>query len=352
MGFTFRKAERSQQKLRAAIDGPSGAGKTYSAIRLGFALIDAGLGSRLALIDTENGSASLYAGEAPDGKPWEFDSLKLDQFNPDQYVAAIDAAEKAGYDVIVIDSLSHAWVGKGGALDIVDQKSGNKFAAWKDVTPIHRKMIDKIITSKAHVIATMRSKTEYVLEPNEKGQMVPRKIGVAPVQRDGMEYEFDVYGSVDWSHQIKISKSRCSAIQDATGMKPGPAFWQPLFDWLTSAKPAITTGTTSVPDEPGAKATPTPTSPPPPSLPSDSKESPDQAYLRHSAAVAATTNIEELRVAVAAVNADNELFDTQTRTRIGREIAAKKAAVTTTAPATTGGPAEAATKTDVAGAAA
>lgn len=259
MGFQFKTATRSQQKLRAAIDGPSGAGKTFSALRMGFALIDAGLGTRLAVIDTENGSASLYAGESPDGKPWQFDTLTLEQFNPDQYSAAIEAAEKAGYDVIVIDSLSHAWVGKGGALEIVDSKGGNKFTAWKDVTPLHRKMTDAIIRSKAHVIVTMRSKTEYVLEEDDKGKKVPRKIGVAPVQREGMEYEFDVYGSVDWSHQIKISKSRCPSLQDATGVKPGPAFWQPLFDWLKTAKPAPDASPAqTVPDEPPTKTEPTP----------------------------------------------------------------------------------------------
>jgi hypothetical protein len=206
------------------------------------AMIEAGLATRLGVIDTEKGSASLYSGEAPDRKIWEFDSVQLDQFNPDQYAAALKAAEDAGFDVVVIDSLSHAWIGKGGALDLVDQKGGNKFTGWKDVTPLHRKMVDGIIGSKAHVIATMRSKTEWVMEEqlNKKGEkvQVPRKIGTAPLQRDGMEYEFDVYGSLDWSHQIKISKSRCPALQDATGIKPDYSFWQPLFDWLKSAKPA------------------------------------------------------------------------------------------------------------------
>lgn len=231
----FTKAVRSQRKLRAAIDGPSGGGKTYTMLRLAHAMKAAGLCSRIAIIDTENNSASLYAGEAPDGVPWEFETLNLKQYNPDQFTNAIKAAAKEGFDCVGIDSLSHAWIGAGGALDLVDSKGGNKFTAWKDVTPLHRAMIDAIIQSPIHVLATMRSKTEYVLEEDEKGKKVPRKIGVAPVQRDGLEYEFDLYCSMDWSNQLKVTKSRCSPMNAATAIKPGPAFWTPLFDWLNSA---------------------------------------------------------------------------------------------------------------------
>ena len=234
----FTRAVRSQRKVHAAIDGPSGAGKTFTALRLAFSLVDAGMATRVAVIDTEHNSASLYATEAPDGRAWEFDTLNLKNFKPDNFSDAINEAVKEKYDVIVIDSLSHAWVGEGGALDIVDNKSGNKFTAWKDVTPMHRKMIDTIIRCPAHIIATMRSKTEYVLEDDKDGKKVPRKIGVAPVQRDGMEYEFDLYASMDWSHQIKVSKSRCPRMQDATTVKPDPAFWRPLFDWLNTANDA------------------------------------------------------------------------------------------------------------------
>jgi len=246
----FQKATRSQQKLRVAIDGPSGAGKTYSALRLAFSLVDAGLATKVAVIDSENGSASMYAGEQPDGRTWDFDTLALKSFSPDQYTFAINEAFKAGYDCLVIDSLSHAWSGEGGALDIVDNKGGNKFTAWKDVTPIHRRMVDAIIRAKGHVICTMRSKTEYIIEEDDKGKKVPRKIGVAPVQRDGMEYEFDVYGSVDWSNMLKISKSRCPALQGMSTVKPGPAFWSPLFDWLKTAKPVERSDVPDLPPEP------------------------------------------------------------------------------------------------------
>ena len=166
----FVKAVRSQRKLRAAIDGPSGSGKTYSMLRLAFAMKAAGLCNRIAVIDTENNSASLYAGESPDGEPWAFDALNLTQFSPDAFTHAIRAAVGEGYDLIGIDSLSHAWIGQGGALDLVDQKGGNKFTAWKDVTPLHRAMIDAIVQSPAHVLVTMRSKTEYMIEEDAKGK--------------------------------------------------------------------------------------------------------------------------------------------------------------------------------------
>lgn len=247
MNSPFKAAKRQNRKLRAAIDGPSGSGKSYSALRLAFALKAAGLCKNIAAIDTESESLSLYAGESPDGIPWQFDTLNLKQFSPTQFTASISEAVKHGYDCIVIDSLSHAWIGKDGALDLVDKKDVvNKFTAWKDVTPMHREMIDAITGCKAHIIVTMRSKTEYVMETdtNKQGKtiQVPRKIGMAPVQRDGMEYEFDIYGSMDWSHQFKISKSRCSIMQDRTAVKPGPSFWNPLFEWLEGIETVERTG--------------------------------------------------------------------------------------------------------------
>lgn len=238
----FKKAVRSQTKLRAAFDGPSGSGKTYSSLRLAFGLVAAGLAKKVAFIDTEHGSASKYAGESPDGLTWDFDVLELKNFAPLNYVAALEDAYRAGYDVCIVDSLTHAWAGAGGALEIVDQKTGggggNKFTAWRDVTPMHNKLIDALVQAPMHVIGTLRTKAEYILEPDHRGKMVPRKIGTSPIQRDGMEYEFDVYASLDLSHQLTVSKTRCSAIDNATGMNPDPRFWRPLFDWLAGGVPA------------------------------------------------------------------------------------------------------------------
>lgn len=233
MASRFKQATREKLKLRMAIDGPSGAGKTYTALRTAFAL-----GDRVAVIDSENRSASKYVGTTEDGKTWQFDVLELTSCSPSEYRSAIEDAGREGYDVVVIDSLSHAWEGKDGALELKDRKGGNSFTAWKDITPMHRGMIDAILGSPCHVIATMRSKTEYVVEVDSNGKSVPRKVGTAPIQRAGMEYEFDVYGSMDYSHMMTVTKSRCSAIQDAVVVKPGASFVQPLVDWLETGTAA------------------------------------------------------------------------------------------------------------------
>jgi hypothetical protein len=184
----FQKAQREQARLRLSLSGVPGAGKTYSAL-----LLAKGLGGRVAFLDTERGSGSLYAGD-PD-IDLEYDILQLSEpFTPKRYIEAIKAAEDAGYNVLIIDSLSHAWAGAGGVLDMQGAASQkqftNSFTAWREVTPEHNKLVDAILGSKCHVICTMRSKSEYVMETDSRGKQVPKKIGLAPIQRDGMEYEF------------------------------------------------------------------------------------------------------------------------------------------------------------------
>ena len=230
--MAFQKATKAQSKGRVALLGPSGAGKTYTALRLA-----KGLGGRIAVIDTERGSASKYADE------FEFDVCELETFSPQAYIAAIREAEVAGYDVLIIDSLSHAWMGKGGVLEIHDaavkrSRSGNSFDAWREVTPQHNALVDALVQSKCHVIATMRTKTEYVVEEDERGKKVPRKVGMAPIQRDGLEYEFDVVGDLNQSHEWVISKSRCKALADQIITKPGEETAEVLRAWLSDGAPA------------------------------------------------------------------------------------------------------------------
>lgn len=233
----FQKASKRRAKARIAIDGPSGAGKTYSALIAATVLAE---GGRVAVIDTERGSASLYSDE------FNFDVVELADFNPRNYVEAIEAAEAGKYAVIVIDSLSHAWEGEGGALDMVDQaakrsKSGNNFTAWRDVTPIHRRLVEAMLQSPCHIVATMRSKTEYVLETIERnGRSIqqPKKIGMAPIQRAGMEYEFTIVADMDVDHNLAITKSRCKPLADKVENKPGPKFWKLFLDWLNSGEAA------------------------------------------------------------------------------------------------------------------
>jgi hypothetical protein len=235
--MAFRRATRAQAKLRLALVGPSGSGKTYSALALA-----KGLGGRCALVDTERGSSEKYAGD------FDFDVLSLESFAPGTYVEAIRAAADAGYDVLIIDSLSHAWSGKDGALEMVDaaarrSKSGSSFHAWRDVTPEHNRLVDAIVSARMHVIVTMRTKTEYVSEKDDRGKTVVRKVGLQPVQRDGLEYEFDVVADIDLDHVASISKTRCSALADKSYRKPGDELAGVLRAWLSD-------GTATPPPQP------------------------------------------------------------------------------------------------------
>ena len=235
---SFTKATKHQSKLRLAIIGPAGSGKTYSALGIAVALAS---GGKVAVIDTERGSASLYADLFP------FDVLTLDSFSPLAYVEAIEEAEKGLYNVIVIDSLSHAWASKNGALEMVDKEasrsqSKNSYTAWRNVTPVHNRMVDAIIGSKAHMICTMRSKMEYVMDKDERGKTTIRKVGLQPIQREGLDYEFTIAGDVNQEHNYIISKSRCPAFADAVIEKPGAEFAKKLLAWLNKGakeSPAI-----------------------------------------------------------------------------------------------------------------
>lgn len=233
MAFQFTKAVRGKGKARVALIGPSGSGKTMSAL-----LIAKSLGSRIALVDTENGSASKYAGEP--GIP-EFDTLNLAEFSPQIYIEAIRAAEAAGFDVLIIDSLSHAWMGKGGALEMVDNaskrsKSGNSFTAWREVTPHHNALVDALVQCKIHLIVTMRAKAEYVLQVDDRGKQVPKKVGMAPIQREGLDYEFDIVGDIDLDHNYVISKTRCRVLDNAVITKPDEALGKTILAWLENAQ--------------------------------------------------------------------------------------------------------------------
>jgi hypothetical protein len=228
----FKQASKQQSKLRLSIDGPAGSGKTFTALRFAHALA-AHFSGKIAMIDTERGSASKYVGESPDGTPWNFDVLELMQFSPERYIDAILAAGRAGYSVLVVDSLSHAWEGTGGALEM-KQKAGESWSAWRNITPIHNRMVDSILQSPCHVITTMRSRMEYIQETDDRGRINIRKVGMAPIQRPGMEYEFDILCDMDWSHTLTVSKSRCSAIADMKADHPSAEFIQPVITWLTN----------------------------------------------------------------------------------------------------------------------
>lgn len=223
----FQKATKKQAKLRLAVIGASGSGKTYTALSIACGMVD-----KVAVIDTEHGSASKYS------NIFSFDVCNLESFAPSTYVSAIKAAEKEGYEAIVIDSLSHAWSGKGGVMEMLDnakakQRTQNSFTAWGDVTPEHNKLIDAMLQCKAHLFVTMRAKTEYVQEKDTNGKTIIRKVGLAPVQRDGMEYEFDIVGDIDQDHTLVVTKSRCPEVDGEVIKKPGQEFADSLKKWVS-----------------------------------------------------------------------------------------------------------------------
>ena len=228
----FKKAERKKAKLRLALCAPSGGGKTYSALR-----IAQGLGGKIAFIDTERGSGELYANLC------EYDVCQIEPpFHPEKYVNAIHAAERAGYSVIIIDSLSHAWAGTGGLLEEVDKRKGkgNDFTAWREITPMHNLLVDAMLQSNCHIIGTMRTKTAYDMAKDERtGKIKPVKVGLAPVQRDGLEYEFTVVLDID------LDKHTATASKDRTGLFDGKYFTPTietgaeLLTWLEDGKEAF-----------------------------------------------------------------------------------------------------------------
>lgn len=230
MGFS--KATKAAAKLRLGLIGPAGSGKTMTALR-----IASGLGGRIAVVDTERGSASLYVGE----RGIEFDVVELDSYEVERFIQAIDDAAGGGYSTLVIDSLSHAWAGKGGILEFVDKankrnQGGGNFGAWRDATPRHNQLVDAILSAPLHVICTLRSKVEYVVE-NVGGRNTVRKVGLQPVQRDGLEYEFTVVGDVTQDHDLVVTKTRAAFLKDAVIREAGEDLGRQLSKWLSSGSP-------------------------------------------------------------------------------------------------------------------
>jgi len=234
MAAAIRKAERQKAKLRLALAGPSGSGKTMSALKLARGVV--GPEGRICMIDTERGSGDLYAGLT------DYDIITLaPPFKPSAYVEALHDAEAAGYDIIIVDSLSHAWMDEGGLLDQADkmEASGkNRFTMWAELTPQHRALVNALLQSPKHLVVTMRSKQEYALEKDEKtGKNRVRKLGMGVVQRDGIEYEFTVLLDIEQNHHAHASKDRTAMFDDEIFLideKTG----QRLATWLNEGKDA------------------------------------------------------------------------------------------------------------------
>ncbi len=238
MTISIRKAKRSATKLRILLTSPSGGGKTFGGL-----LLAKGLGGKTVVIDTEEGSSDLY------DELHEFDVIDLKPpFTPERYIEAISGAEAAGYEVIVIDSVTHCWSGKGGCLELVDdiakaQFRGNTWSAFSVITPRWRAFVDAILRSSAHVICTGRSKTETA-QVEDHGRKKVTKLGMKLEARDGLEYEFTtVLDLVHDGHYATVSKDRTGIF----GGDPKPITvdtGRRLAEWLAGgeavkAEPAV-----------------------------------------------------------------------------------------------------------------
>lgn len=256
MGLFTEDAVKERLKARLAIDGPTGSGKTWTALQMAVILATRPDGTIAPIggIDTENRSMAYYAPTPgkdytrlqPWDPPYEFKHFRARApFDPRLLGKWIDAAEEdLGEDgVMIVDSLTHFWFGEGGTMDIVDDAAsragGNGFAGWKEGTPAQRYMLDKIINAPYHVIVTMRSKMEYVMEErtgrNGKSTQTPRKVGMAPEQRPGIEYEFTAIIDMDLEHRLVVGKSRCDVVADLVLPKGrSHEFGLKFAEWLGS----------------------------------------------------------------------------------------------------------------------
>lgn len=231
MSLQFKKAVKYGSKGRVALIGPAGAGKSMTMLKLARAL--AGPSGTIAAVDTEHGSLSKYADQ------FAFDVIELDVFSPENFIAALDAAEAAKYDVFCCDSLSHFWMGRGGALEFVDmaaKRHRDQMGGWKDFRPHERAMVDRMIASPCHIVVTMRTKTDYQEVTGSDGKKKRVKVGLAPVQREGLEYEFDLVGYMDEENTLIVDKTRCPDYSQKAFPKPGDKEFAPFVDWLSGAE--------------------------------------------------------------------------------------------------------------------
>lgn len=222
----LRKAQRKQAKIKLAFQGPAGSGKTLSSLKLAYGMTNDW--NKIAVIDTENHSADLYAHLG------DYNVLSLSKpFSPERYIKAIEACEAGGMEVIIIDSISHEWEGEGGILEVHSAMLGNSFTNWNKITPRHNAFVQKILQNNCHVIATLRTKQDYVLS-EKNGKMVPEKVGLKSVQRDGTDYEFTVVFDLDIKHLAKASKDRTGLFMDQPEDIITPQHGKQILNWCNS----------------------------------------------------------------------------------------------------------------------
>ena len=224
----FVKAEKSNKRLKIGLYGISGSGKTYTSLAIAKGLCPEG--KRIAVLDTERSSASMYA------DIFDFDVLSLTNHHPNEFIRFIKAAEKEGYGVLIIDSLSHEWQGTGGYLDIMSDeqkkiKGGNTFAANKLPAELHKKLMDTILDSNMHIICTLRAKKKYV-DAVENGRTVKKVLGMEPITKEGSEFEFDIFAEMDADNNLIWEKGRIPELNGIVLSKPDEEFGRKLLSYL------------------------------------------------------------------------------------------------------------------------
>jgi hypothetical protein len=225
----IKKAQRKNIPLKIGVAGPSGSGKTYTSLLIAKGML--GSLEDVIVLDTENGSANLYADLG------EYSTLVMEPpFEPGRYIKAVDYIMENAPDtkMIIIDSASHEWDGEGGCLDMVN-KLGGKYQDWAKVTPLHRKFIDKIMQTPIHFICTMRKKQDYAMT-NENGKFKVEKVGMKEVQREGFEYELSVNFEMDMNHLALASKDRTNMFSTSIPFEIGERTGVKLAMWNNGEK--------------------------------------------------------------------------------------------------------------------
>lgn len=234
----LKKASRKAVRLKIGVAGPSGSGKTYSSLLMAYGITQDW--TKIAVIDTENGSASLYSHLG------DYNTIEIaSPFSPEKYIEAIKVCEKAGMHLVIIDSISQEWSGKGGCLDIHEQetqkqKVQNSFTAWASVTPRHQAFIDAILQSPCHVITSVRSKTEYIMG-ERNGKQVPQKVGMQAVTRDGFEYELSLSFDIDTSNKASASKDRTGLFFGKPSFVITESTGKSLIEWANKGEDPLMT---------------------------------------------------------------------------------------------------------------
>lgn len=232
----FQTASRKKAKIKLGLSAVSGGGKTYSALLIAFGIT--GDWSKIGVIDTENKSAELYSHLG------NYQTLPLEApYSPERYIEAIKAGEKAGFEVIIIDSITHEWDGKGGIIDISNSMSGNSFTNWAKLTPRHQAFIDTILQSPCHIITTVRRKQDYEMTKDSSGKLQVQKAGLKEVTREGYEYELTVNLELDQNHNATSSKDRTGLFAGKPHFTPSSETGKLIKDWcelgIEVPKPAV-----------------------------------------------------------------------------------------------------------------